>query len=190
MIIILCCNVCFSPHGLALFLSLSVSLPPTFFCLHSATFSTRQPAFGFFHLWQITVKLLYNNFLPLLAPVLKTAKAELVASPFSPLGLELQELQKERKEGRRYVKCLLLRNYFDCFSALNTAENKRGDNMPSRDNERKKRWGFKIFLLLLCENFFVGFGEHCVSSEDQAHAHLSNMAATALGCTVCEGCFS
>lgn len=126
MIIILCCNVCFSPHGLVLFLSLSVSLPPTFFCLHSATFSTRQPAFGFFHLWQITVKLLYNNFLPLLAPVLKTAKAELVASPFSPLGLELQELQKERKEGRRYVKCLLLRNYFDCFSAVYTAENKRG----------------------------------------------------------------
>lgn len=53
---------------------------------------------------------------------------------------------------------------------------------------REKKVGVKLFLLLLCENF-VDLGGHCVISGAQAHADFSNMAATASGCTVCEGCF-
>lgn len=80
-------------HASSLSLPFCPSLPLS---VCSATFSARRSAFGFFHLWQITVTLLYN-FLPPLALVLKTAKAELVALTFSPLCLELQELYEERK---------------------------------------------------------------------------------------------
>lgn len=59
--------------------------------------------------------------------------------------------------------------------------------MPSRDNERKKRWGLNFSYIYTVKTF--GFGGHCVNSETQAHADLSNMAAAASGCTVCEGCF-
>lgn len=59
--------------------------------------------------------------------------------------------------------------------------------MPSRDNERKKRWGLNFSYIYTVKTF--GFGGHCVNSEAPVHADLSNMAAAASGCTVCEGCF-
>lgn len=100
---------------LALFFSL-LSLPPSF-CLCSATFSTRWSAFGFFHLWQITVTLLYNNFLPFLALLLKTAKAELAASTFYPRPWTAGPHWGQKKRKGRCKMYLLLRNYFGCIAA-------------------------------------------------------------------------
>lgn len=60
-------------HMLALAFSPLLSLPPRFL---SVLPPSLRSALGFFHLWQITVTLLYNNFLPALAVLLKTAKAE------------------------------------------------------------------------------------------------------------------
>lgn len=80
---------------------------------------TLRSAFGFFHLGQITVTLLYNNFLPLLAVVLKSAKRELAALTFSPLSLEPQDLYKGRKAGRRYVKCVTEELFWLHFCFIN-----------------------------------------------------------------------
>ena len=63
--------------------------------------------------------------------------------------------------------------------------------MPSRDNEReKKKVGVKLFLLSYSVKTFLLVLEGTVLLVGaQAHADLSNMAATASGCTICEGCF-
>lgn len=54
---------------------------------------------------------------------------------------------------------------------------------------KEKKVGVKLFLLLLCENFLLVLESTAMWVGTQAHLDLSNMAATALGCTICEGCF-
>lgn len=119
----------------------------------------------------------------------KNCKSRARGLNFFPLGLELQELYKERKGGRRYVKCICYwGTIFISFLLYILLRIKEGQEGTSAETMKEKKVGVKLFLLLLWK-LSVCFGGHCVISGAQAHAHLSNMAATASGCTVCEGCF-
>lgn len=57
------------------------------------------------------------------------------------------------------------------------------------DREEKHKVGFNFFLRFTLWKLPVGFGEHKYISGARAHRDLFNMAATASGCTACEGCF-
>lgn len=75
---------------------------------------------------------------------------------------------------------------------------KEGTSFLARDNEKERkreterkniRWGLNFFLRFTLWKLPVGFGEHKYISGARAHGDLFNMAATASGCTACEGCF-
>lgn len=77
---------------------------------------------------------------------------------FPPLGLEVQDLHKGRKDGRGRVKrfCYWRTRFHFCFINCWELKRARGDYMPNRNIEggkKKKRWGFNFFLTYSVKTF-------------------------------------